>query len=68
MASLPDSVDTVNITMGLPLSHMQLTDFMRHISDLQNNAAVSSQEVQRFYHRDVVALLQHTYFQIAFSK
>ena len=64
MASLPDSVDTVNITMGLPLSHMQLTDFMRHISDLQNNSSVSSQGVQRFYHRDVVTLLQHTYFRL----
>lgn len=64
MASLPDIVDTVNITMGLPLSHMQLTDFMRHISDLQNNSSVSSQGVQRFYHRDVITLLQHTYFRL----
>ncbi|MCW3124704.1 MAG: hypothetical protein JWO03_362 [Bacteroidetes bacterium] len=64
MASLPDSVDTVNITMGLPLSHMQLTDFMRHISDLQNNSSVSSQGAQRFYHRDVITLLQHTYFKL----
>ena len=64
MNALPDSIDKVNITMGLPLSYMQLADFMRHISDMQNNAAVSSAGKKRFYHRDVIALLQHTYFRL----
>lgn len=67
MASLPDSIDSVNITMGLPLSHMQLTDFMHHITGLQNNASTSSSGVQRFYHRDVLALLHHTYFRMMVS-
>ena len=64
MNALPDSIEKVNITMGLPLSYMQLADFMRHISDMQNNAAVSSSGAKRFYHRDVIALLQHTYFRL----
>ena len=64
MNALPDSIDKVNITMGLPLSYMQLADFIRHISDMQNNAAVSSAGKKRFYHRDVIALLQHTYFRL----
>ena len=64
MNALPDSIDKVNITMGLPLSYMQLSDFLRHISDMQNNAAVSSSGNKRFYHRDVIALLQHTYFRL----
>lgn len=64
MNALPDSIDKVNITMGLPLSYMQLTDFMRHISDMQNRASISSKGVKRFYHRDVIALLQHTYFRL----
>jgi ATP-dependent helicase/nuclease subunit B len=64
MNALPDVADKVNITMGLPLSYMQLSDFMRHISDMQNNAAVSSSGNKRFYHRDVIALLQHTYFRL----
>ena len=64
MNALPDSIDKVNITMGLPLSYMQLSDFLRHISDMQNNAAVSSSGDKRFYHRDVIALLQHTYFRL----
>lgn len=67
MASLPDSIDTVNITMGLPLSHMQLTDFIHHISGLQNNSSVSSTGIQKFYHRDVLALLHHTYFRMMVS-
>jgi RecB family exonuclease len=51
--------------MGLPLSYMQLADFMRHISDMQNNASVSaSSGTKRFYHRDVIALIQHTYFRL----
>jgi ATP-dependent helicase/nuclease subunit B len=62
--ALPDTIDRVNITMGLPLSYMQLADFMRHISDMQNNAAISSVGKKRFYHRDVIALLQHTYFRL----
>ena len=64
MNALPDTIDKVNITMGLPLSYMQLSDFMRHISDMQNNAAVSSAGKKRFDHRDVIALLQHTYFRL----
>jgi ATP-dependent helicase/nuclease subunit B len=64
MNALPDSIDRVNITMGLPLSYMQLSDFMRHISDMQNNAAISSAGKKRFYHRDVIALLQHSYFRL----
>jgi ATP-dependent helicase/nuclease subunit B len=64
MNALPDAVDKVNITMGLPLSYMQLADFMRHVSDMQNNAAVSAAGQERFYHRDVIALLQHTYFRL----
>lgn len=64
MNALPDGVDKVNITMGLPLWYMQLTDFMKHISDLQNNAKESSKGKKRFYHRDVIALLQHTYFRL----
>ncbi len=67
MASLPDTIGSVNITMGLPLSHMQLTDFLHHISGLQNNASVSTAGVQRFYHRDVLALLHHTYFRMMVS-
>jgi ATP-dependent helicase/nuclease subunit B len=65
MNALPDAIGKVNITMGLPLSYMQLADFMRHISDMQNNAKVSeSSGIKRFYHRDVIALLQHTYFRL----
>ena len=64
MNALPDVVDQVNITMGLPLSYMQLTDFMRHIGDMQNNASATSKGLKRFYHRDVIALIQHTYFKL----
>lgn len=65
MNALPDTISKVNVTMGLPLSYMQLTDFMRHISDMQNNASVSqSSGKKRFYHRDVIALLQHSYFRL----
>lgn len=64
MNALPDAIDKVNITMGLPLSYMQLTDFMRHISDMQNNSSMSSSGKKRFYHRDVIALLQHSYFRL----
>ena len=65
MASLPDVVDKVNITMGLPLSDMQLTDFTRHISNLQNNATVSqSSGSVRFYYKDLIAVLQHNYYRL----
>ena len=63
--ALPDTISKVNVTMGLPLSYMQLADFMRHISDMQNNASLNQTSgKKRFYHRDVIALLQHTYFRL----
>ena len=65
MNALPDTISKVNVTMGLPLSYMQLADFMRHISDMQNNASLNQTSgKKRFYHRDVIALLQHTYFRL----
>jgi hypothetical protein len=65
ISELPDSVSHVNITMGLPLGYMQLADLVRHIGDMQNNAGVSvSSGRQRFYHRDVITILQHSYFRL----
>ena len=64
IAYLPDTVDKVNITMGLPLAYTQLADFIRHINTLQQNATQSETSgVVRFYYRDVIALFQHSYYR-----
>lgn len=62
VAALPDTIDTLNVSMGLALSDTQLYDFICLLHDLfQNSAKYSSANQLRFYHKDVMALLQHPY-------
>ncbi len=63
--SLPQSTDTLNVTMGYPISHTPIYSLVELIIRLQKNArrADGAQENQpaKFYHKDVLAVLQHQY-------
>ncbi|MFN8310959.1 MAG: hypothetical protein U0T73_13435, partial [Chitinophagales bacterium] len=58
MAALPDN-ESVNITMGLPLKETAIADFVRYWLDMHLQAGKNKR--RRFYHKDVLQLLQHPF-------
>jgi hypothetical protein len=57
--SLPENMGDINITMGHPLKQTLVYTFLKHLMDLQRNAAVVDGEV-RFAYKDVISILKHS--------
>ena len=64
LGALPSSVEKVNVTMGYPLSAGQVGTLLSSLERLQANRRAKGGEM-RFYHRDVVDLLEHPYITAA---
>ena len=65
--SVPDSIDKVNITMGYPVNNTPVYSLLEHIIDLQKNAKETKNGIT-FYHKNVVAILNHQYVNSQYSK
>ncbi len=65
--SVPDTVDKVNITMGYPVNNTPVYSLLEHVIELQRNAKESKNGVT-FYHKNVVAVLNHQYVNAQSSK
>lgn len=55
--AIPDNIRDINVTMGFPLSHSNVSSFLSLIDRLQTNKRGTS-----FYHNDVISLLDHPFF------
>jgi len=55
--SLPGVIKDVNITMGYPVNETPVYSLVEHVVDLQGNARGQG----RFYHKDVLSILNHPY-------
>lgn len=64
LGAIPASVEKVNITMGYPLSAGQVETLFAFAERLQANRRTKGGAV-RFYHRDVMDLLEHPYLTAA---
>lgn len=62
LGAVPGSVDKINVTMGYPLSASDVSGFFSIVERLQQNARVKGGSAQ-FYHKDVVDILEHPYFE-----
>ncbi|MCK5028268.1 MAG: PD-(D/E)XK nuclease family protein [Bacteroidales bacterium] len=65
--SIPDTVDKVNITMGYPVNNTPVYSLLEHVIELQRNAK-ESKNGTTFYHKNVLAVLNHQYVNAQFSK
>lgn len=61
MMSLPDSVQDVNITMGYPFKNTPANSFVELLLTMQKNLHLKS--TPGFYHRDVLAILNHPFMR-----
>jgi CRISPR/Cas system-associated exonuclease Cas4 (RecB family) len=59
--SIPDHIEKVNITMGYPVINTPIYSFLEHIIELQKNSKTSSSGITHFYHKNVLAILNHQY-------
>lgn len=61
LTSLPENIDSVNITMGYPLKFSPVYTLVRHLLMLQKNSRTIGNEIE-FDYRDVMSILKHNFF------
>ncbi|MDR0711364.1 MAG: PD-(D/E)XK nuclease family protein [Prevotellaceae bacterium] len=62
--SLPPDTETLNVTMGYPLSQTPVYSIVELIIRLHKNAREVENQPLKFYHKDALALLQHQYIRM----
>jgi len=63
--TFPETVKDINITMGYPLSHSTVHSLFMNIFTLhENSIKYSSNNIHRFYQKDILNLFNHPYFRI----
>ncbi|MDD3892579.1 MAG: PD-(D/E)XK nuclease family protein [Bacteroidales bacterium] len=64
LQAIPQTVEALNITMGYPLKETPAFSLAEFLVRLQINSNTSSEGTARFYHRDVIAILNHPYVRL----
>lgn len=59
--SIPESVKTLNITMGFPLKSIPLASLFEHLFNLQKKNSLT------YYYKDVISILTHQFIQPLFK-
>lgn len=60
--SIPETVDSLNITMGFPLKNSSIYTLMQLLKSLQKNKKGTA-ESPVFYHKDVIQILLHPFIK-----
>jgi hypothetical protein len=68
LSALPDDISELNITMGYPLKETAAYNFAEFLIKLQINSRVDEGGEVKFYHKDVLSVLNHPYLQIVDSE
>ena len=58
--SIPEEIDKINVTMGYPAQNSPVAGFIKHIIELQATCKSSDKDTM-FYHKPLMALLNHQY-------
>lgn len=66
LGDIPDSIGSVNVTMGYPLSASDVSGFLSAAERLNLNSR-EKRGAAAFYHRDVMDILDHPFFKAADS-
>lgn len=62
--SIPSNVDSINITMGYPMSETPLHSMFKALFELHASAKIDAEKNQKFYHQNVLTLLQQPYIRL----
>ncbi len=63
--SIPEAIDTVNVTMGYPLVSSEVYSFVILLANLQERMTVRPEDGPLFHYRDVLGILEHSFFKRA---
>lgn len=63
--SIPEAIDSVNVTMGYPLISSEVYSFVILLANLQEKMTVRPEEGPLFHYRDVLGILEHSFFKRA---
>ncbi|RLD78692.1 MAG: hypothetical protein DRJ10_09940, partial [Bacteroidetes bacterium] len=66
--SLPEEIETFNITMGYPLSDTALFSLIMYFLRIQQKLDKQADGKSAFYYKEVVAILNHPYIYPAFQE
>lgn len=64
MLSLPDDINAINITMGLPYSSTTFATLFRGIISMQRRSRKRRGNVQTYFYQDVLEVLVHPHLQL----
>ena len=64
LSAIPDDIVDLNITMGYPLKETAAYNLAEFLIKLHINSRLDEEGVVKFYHKDVLAILNHPYLQI----
>ena len=65
--SIPESVESVNVTMGYPLYQTPVYSLVNHLLLLQKNSRIGQDGSSNFYHADVERVFSHQYITHGFQ-
>ncbi len=65
LTAIPSEVDTVNITMGYPLTSTPIYGLVEHLFELQKKIRRNKEGEILFYHKNVLSILEHQYINNA---
>lgn len=64
LQAIPDSIQQINITLGYPLKETPAFSLAEHLVKLQTNARDSGANSIKFYHKDVISVLNNPYIRV----
>ncbi len=64
LQAIPNDIEQLNITMGYPLKETPAFSLAEFLIKLQMNVRSGDGKEVKFYHRDVVSLLNHPYIRL----
>lgn len=64
ISALPENIGELNITMGYPLKETAAYNLAEFLIKLHINSRLDEEGNLRFYHKDVLSVLNHPYLQI----
>jgi CRISPR/Cas system-associated exonuclease Cas4 (RecB family) len=62
--SIPHNVEVLNVTMGYPLMQTPAYSLTELLIRLQKNVRLQEEKPAKFYHKDVIAILNHQYIKM----
>lgn len=67
MYSIPHYIKTYNVSMGFPVKNSATMTMVAHLVSLQKNSRISD-TVSRFYFKDVLSIVNHSFVKCCFQK